>query len=339
MKNKKILIITSGGDAPGMNIIVKSIGELCFKNDFDFYVGIGGYKGLYLNRIQKINNLKEIFDDNWNPRDPGTLIKTSRFNKLDPTTKETQKIVQNINEHKIDFLIVVGGDGSFEGAKILSSMGVKVVFVPSSIDGDLKPPIGSYSAAEGIARLLKKVENPHMINGQVYEIMGRDSAFLVEMVETKIKEKRLFTRKKRYLVTNKTPIEQLQDPQEFIKKNKIDPKKPSMILMQEKFFEKQFSKEHKENWIIEIYKYLNEDYEYDKEDPYMTFKRPLVIDFSYFQRSQDISEWETYLMRDCIKFIFEYIKTNKINEEFIFSNFKQYILSYKQSKERGNEKN
>lgn len=129
---KKIGILTSGGDAPGMNAAVCGAIRAGHNLGKDMYVVYGGYKGLIENDFVKVD--KNFLSDHINVG--GTFIKTKRL----PEFKEekVRKIaVENLRKEGIDALIVVGGDGSYMGAKALTEMGINCVGLPGTIDNDI----------------------------------------------------------------------------------------------------------------------------------------------------------------------------------------------------------
>ncbi len=130
---EKIAIITSGGDAPGMNACLRAITRYALYNNFEVYGVERGYAGLLSNNINKMTSrsVSDIIQRG------GTILKTARcveFKEL-----ESQKIAaQNLRALGINNVIVIGGDGSFKGAKALSdNFGVNVVGIPATIDNDL----------------------------------------------------------------------------------------------------------------------------------------------------------------------------------------------------------
>lgn len=130
---KKIAILTSGGDAPGMNTCLRACVRYAIHNDIEVYGVERGYVGLLNNRIEKLNtrSVSDIIHRG------GTVLKTARC----PEFKEKEYILQaadTLKAYGIDSLVVIGGDGSFRGAKDLSDIGgINVVTIPGTIDNDL----------------------------------------------------------------------------------------------------------------------------------------------------------------------------------------------------------
>ncbi len=130
---KKVAILTSGGDAPGMNACLRACVRYAIYNDIDIYGVERGYVGLLNNHIQRLNtrSVSDIIHRG------GTILKTARC----PEFKEKEVVLQaadTLKAYGIDSVIVIGGDGSFRGAKDLSDIGgINVVAIPGTIDNDL----------------------------------------------------------------------------------------------------------------------------------------------------------------------------------------------------------
>ena len=130
---KKVAILTSGGDAPGMNACVRACVRYAIYNDIDVYGVERGYVGLLNNSVTRMNSrsVSDIIHRG------GTILKTARC----PEFKEVEyqkQAADTLQAYGIDSLIVIGGDGSFRGAKDLSdNCGINVVGIPGTIDNDL----------------------------------------------------------------------------------------------------------------------------------------------------------------------------------------------------------
>ncbi len=169
---KKIGILTSGGDSPGMNSVIKSIFYYSNKNKIKTYGIINGYKGLYFNKIKKIKkkNINNIIDKG------GTLLGSSRFEKL-KEKKIRLKIIDNI-KNKIDLLIVIGGEGSYKGAYKLNKMNLPCITIPATIDNDINGTdytIGFYTALETIVNYIDNLKYTLISHNRILilEVMGR----------------------------------------------------------------------------------------------------------------------------------------------------------------------
>ena len=170
--NKKIAILTSGGDAPGMNTAIIILTKYALAKGMDVYYVIDGYKGLYKNSIV---SCKE-FDYNQYFNKGGTFIGSARF----PEFKEesTRKVaVENLKTRGIDSLIVVGGDGSYQGAQKLHELGVKTMALPGTIDNDITSSdftIGYPTALQTIMEAIIKVRDTHTSHERagLIQVMG-----------------------------------------------------------------------------------------------------------------------------------------------------------------------
>lgn len=132
MMIKKIGILTSGGDAPGMNNAIRAVVRAGLSYGLEVYAVYDGYKGLIEDHIEKLD--KKSVSDIVNRG--GTILRTARL----PEFKEEavrQKGVDNLKSHGIEALVVIGGDGSYMGAKKLSEMGINCVALPGTIDNDI----------------------------------------------------------------------------------------------------------------------------------------------------------------------------------------------------------
>ena len=129
---KKIAVLTSGGDAPGMNACVRAVVRTGLKLGCEMYVIYEGYKGLVEGRIEQVdrNFVSDIINRG------GTIIRSARL----PEFKEEayQKMaVKQLDSFGIDSLVVIGGDGTYRGAQALAAHGISVVGIPGSIDNDV----------------------------------------------------------------------------------------------------------------------------------------------------------------------------------------------------------
>lgn len=130
---KKIAILTSGGDAPGMNACIRAVVRSAINNGLEVYGVDRGYNGLVNNDIVKMDthSVCDIIQRG------GTMLKTARCLEFkDPAVRKTA--ADNLKKLGIEGLVVMGGDGSFTGAKLLSDeQGINVVGIPGTIDNDL----------------------------------------------------------------------------------------------------------------------------------------------------------------------------------------------------------
>ena len=130
---KKIGVLTSGGDSPGMNACVRAVVRYAIYQGLDVYGIERGYTGLINNHIKEMNkrSVSDIIQRG------GTILKTARCPEF-VEDKYMQIAVENMEAYGMDGLVVIGGDGSFRGAlDLYKKFGVKVVGIPGTIDNDL----------------------------------------------------------------------------------------------------------------------------------------------------------------------------------------------------------
>ncbi len=169
---RNIAILTSGGDTPGMNAVIYAAVRTIKANGLKSFGVMKGYAGLMEGRIEEIRStsIKDIATRG------GTILKTARC--LEMKTKEgQQKAVDVLNAFEIDGLVVVGGDGSFMGAHILSHMGVPAIGIPGTIDNDLAYTdftIGFDTAVNGVVHEIERIRDTMLSHERigVIEVMG-----------------------------------------------------------------------------------------------------------------------------------------------------------------------
>ena len=176
---RKVAILTSGGDAPGMNAAIRSVVLACHHHDISCIGFYHGYNGL-INAESMPLDLRSI--DNI-IRSGGTLLKSARC----PELKTSQGISQAINtliKEKIDALIVIGGDGSFTGLiEIAKQWQGQVIGLPGTIDNDLDgtdATIGFATASNTAMRAIDKIRDTANAFDRVFivELMGRKSGHI-----------------------------------------------------------------------------------------------------------------------------------------------------------------
>lgn len=170
---KKILVLTSGGDASGMNAYIKSLAKLCKKNNVELNASLYGFQGLVENSIMplKYDELGEIQNLG------GSVIKTSRSKDF-VTQEGFNKAIDNIKKQNIDCLVIVGGNGSFNGANDLYNAGVNILAVPATIDNDLAytdKTLGYDTACQNAIDAIVKIKQTMDAcdRGTIVEVMGR----------------------------------------------------------------------------------------------------------------------------------------------------------------------
>ena len=169
---KKIGILTSGGDAPGMNASIVGAIRTGYKLNKEMYVVYGGYRGLVQDDIHKVDM---NFAENA-LRHGGTIIKSARLNEFKQESVR-QVAVENLKKHGIEALIVVGGDGSYMGAKKLTEAGINCVGLPGTIDNDIASTdftIGFDTALNNICEAIDKITETMSSHNRcvVIQVMG-----------------------------------------------------------------------------------------------------------------------------------------------------------------------
>ncbi len=170
---QKIGVLTSGGDAPGMNAAIRAIVRTCAKENIEAFGIYDGFQGLYLNRIERLN--REKVADRLNRG--GTFLGSARFPEFkDPKIRE--QAIQNLKMHGIDAVIVIGGDGSYMGAKCLTDMGFPCIGLPGTIDNDIAMTdytIGYMTALNTVLEAIDRLRDTSSSHQRIsiVEIMGR----------------------------------------------------------------------------------------------------------------------------------------------------------------------
>ncbi|TEW55995.1 6-phosphofructokinase [Psychromonas sp. RZ22] len=170
---KKIGVLTSGGDAPGMNCAVRAVVRSCISNGIEVFGIYDGYAGLHADKIEQLDrhSVSDIINRG------GTILGTARF----PEFKEEsvrQEAIKVLEKHGIEALIVIGGDGSYMGAKKLSEMGFPCVGLPGTIDNDIAGTdytIGFMTALNTVVDAVDRLRDTSSSHNRIsiVEIMGR----------------------------------------------------------------------------------------------------------------------------------------------------------------------
>jgi 6-phosphofructokinase 1 len=184
-KNKKIAVVTSGGDAPGMNAAIRAVVRTAIFNNLTVVGVERGYAGLIENQIVPMNlrSVSGIINRG------GTILKTVRCEEIQ-TKAGMEQAVKVIRKNKIDALVVIGGNGTFHGGwEIYQASGkkVNVIGIPASIDNDVAgtdETIGFDTAANTAVEAIDKIRDTATSHERVFvvEVMGRDRGFLALQV-------------------------------------------------------------------------------------------------------------------------------------------------------------
>jgi 6-phosphofructokinase 1 len=172
---KRIGVLTSGGDAPGMNAAVRAVVRKAIFHDIEVYGVYGGYAGLISGNIQKLElgSVGDIIHRG------GTFLYSARCEEF-KTKEGQQKGIEQLKKHGIDGLVVIGGDGSYRGAKALTEQGFPCVGVPGTIDNDIPGTeftIGFDTALNTVIDAIDKIRDTASSHERTFviEVMGRNA--------------------------------------------------------------------------------------------------------------------------------------------------------------------
>jgi len=175
-KIKNIAVLTSGGDAPGMNACIRAVVRTGIFNGINMFGVLQGYQGLISNNIipmdaRSVSNIIHL---------GGTILKTARCLEF-KTQEGMQAAYDNLKAHEIDALVVIGGDGTFTGAQLFSErFGVNVIGIPGTIDNDLYGSdftLGFDTAINTVIEAIDKIRDTADAHDRLFfiEVMGRDA--------------------------------------------------------------------------------------------------------------------------------------------------------------------
>lgn len=175
---RKIGVLTSGGDAPGMNAAIRAVVRTAQYCNIGVMGIMRGYHGLIRNEIFELTprSVADIIHRG------GTILKSARSMQF-RTPEGQEKAVKNLQDAGIEGLVVIGGDGSFRGALALQQKGIKVVGIPGTIDNDIPCTdytIGFYTAINTVVDAINKIRDTATSHERVYvvEVMGRNAGFI-----------------------------------------------------------------------------------------------------------------------------------------------------------------
>lgn len=178
-KIKKIGVLTSGGDAPGMNAAIRAVVRAAIANDLEVMGIMQGYQGMINNEFvpmdsSSVSGILQL---------GGTILKTAR--SMEFKTPEGRQIAyDNLKAHNIDALVVIGGDGTFTGARYFGmEHEIPIVGIPGTIDNDLYGTdytIGYDTAINTVIDAVDKIRDTATAHSRLFfiEVMGRDAGFL-----------------------------------------------------------------------------------------------------------------------------------------------------------------
>ncbi|MFS0654599.1 6-phosphofructokinase [Bacillus sp. 179-C3.3 HS] len=170
---KRIGVLTSGGDSPGMNAAVRAVVRKAIFHNVEVYGVYNGYSGLINGKIEKLElgSVGDIIHRG------GTKLYTARCPEF-KTTEGREQAIENLKKFGIEGLVVIGGDGSFMGAKKLTELGFPCVGVPGTIDNDIPGTdftIGFDTALNTVIDAIDKIRDTATSHERTYvvEVMGR----------------------------------------------------------------------------------------------------------------------------------------------------------------------
>ncbi|HHU16805.1 MAG TPA: 6-phosphofructokinase [Clostridiales bacterium] len=175
---KKIAVLTSGGDAPGMNAAIRAVTRGALYHKVAVYGIERGFEGLINGEFQEL----EICSVSDTMQRGGTWLKTARSERF-MTPEGFQRALDMLENFEIGGLVIIGGDGSFRGGLKLSKAGIKVVALPGTIDNDLTYTdysIGFDTAVNTVLYAIGNIRDTSSSHerGTVIEVMGRHSGAL-----------------------------------------------------------------------------------------------------------------------------------------------------------------
>ena len=178
-KINKIGVLTSGGDSPGMNAAVRAVVRTAIYNNLEVYGIYKGYQGLIDGKIEQLysKSVANIIQRG------GTILKSARCKEFFEYAGRL-KAYETLNSHNIDALVVIGGDGTFTGAKIfIEEFDFPIIGLPGTIDSDLFGTdftIGYDTAINTVVEAVDKIRDTADSHGRLFiiEVMGRDAGFI-----------------------------------------------------------------------------------------------------------------------------------------------------------------
>ncbi|MFT5082312.1 MAG: 6-phosphofructokinase 1 [Lentisphaeria bacterium] len=169
----KIGVLTSGGDAPGMNAAIRAVVRTALAKGLEVYGIYEGYKGLHQDRIEKLER-RDVSDT---INRGGTFLGSARFPEFEEY-EVREHAIKNLEKHGIQALVAIGGDGTYMGAKKLTEMGFPCIGLPGTIDNDVAGTdytIGFYSALNTVINAIDNLRDTCSSHNRIalVEVMGR----------------------------------------------------------------------------------------------------------------------------------------------------------------------
>ncbi|TYP95284.1 6-phosphofructokinase [Fodinibius salinus] len=175
----KIGVLTSGGDAPGMNAAIRAVVRSCVYYDITPYGIYQGYQGFIDDKFEKMEagSVKHIIHQG------GTVLKSARSADF-RTDQGMEKAWKNVQKHDLDALVVIGGDGTFSGAlEFGERYDFSIVGIPGTIDNDIFGTdftVGFDTAVNTVVEAVDKIRDTATSHNRLFfiEVMGRDAGFI-----------------------------------------------------------------------------------------------------------------------------------------------------------------
>ena len=220
----RIAIMTSGGDAPGMNAAIRAATRTALAMGHKVYAIYDGYKGLIEGKFEKFtrSNVSETLNRG------GTILGTARLPEF--SELEIQKLaVKQLTARCIDGLICIGGDGTYRGAKALSDLGIKCIGIPGTIDNDIASTdftIGFSTALNTAVDAIDKLRDTSSSHQRcsIIEVMGRRCGDLALYSGICCGAE--------YIITDETGFNK-EDLLESLKENRLEGRRHAIVVISE----------------------------------------------------------------------------------------------------------
>lgn len=178
-KIKKIAVLTSGGDSPGMNAAIRSVVRTCCYHNIEVVGVYRGYQGMIEGDFKEMNarSVRDIINRG------GTILKSARSKEF-KTPEGRKKAYDNLVKIGVDSLVVIGGDGSFTGAMVFNQeFGFPVMGIPGTIDNDIygtSHTLGYDTALNTVIDAIDKIRDTASSHNRLFfiEVMGRDAGHI-----------------------------------------------------------------------------------------------------------------------------------------------------------------
>lgn len=178
-KIKKIAVLTSGGDAPGMNAAIRAVVRASIYHHVECIGIYRGYQGMIEGDFKQMDarSVKNIINKG------GTILKSARSKDF-ITPEGRQKAYENLQKEGVDALVVIGGDGSFTGGLVFSKeFGIPVMGIPGTIDNDIygtSHTLGYDTALNTVVEAIDKIRDTANSHNRLFfvEVMGRDAGHI-----------------------------------------------------------------------------------------------------------------------------------------------------------------